>query len=287
MSTPTPLSGSNQDNRFGATTGIDLTAKIILNENPSDIESVGGHPPAYTQDKWRLFQIFLDGKDPINKVEPINRLNTELNSNKELKIQITQKYINSFNASSAWTSFGTSNPHRGINNPLTQEDIFAIQRFTKKTDPKAQIDGWLGTQTLQMNYPKITTLNRGFTDGSKDISPEFSNYLIAAAWGNKKFVINRTDLYNKQIIFAEKFIPYNPSIHTLDKFQGFSQDTLKKNENRNLVDIPRWSEWINIDIKTLPIINSSAEQINKETKKTQIQSSTKNLQASIIKNINK
>jgi len=191
--------GNIGDNKFGVTSGVDLTAPVLNNNNPLDIEYVNKFPPGSVADKWAFFYLFIQDKE----------ISTDINSLSGKK-EISLELINEFNTNkrtSIWATF--NNKYRGINNPITNEDIIAIQKFTQKTDPNVQIDGWVGTQTLQMFYPRSNIYKP-----SLDNYPESSLY--PAIWGNKRYVISKKNTQlSKQnqfpaLIYYEL---YNPSIH--------------------------------------------------------------------------
>jgi hypothetical protein len=167
-------------NQFGVVSGVNLVSPVILNKNPLDIESVNRKNPEQVTSKWNTFHQFLSDK---NITIDINSL--------QGKETISEPLINEFNnnkKTSIWASKGNSQ-----NNPLTRDDIFAIQRFTSKTDPNVQIDGWVGTQTIQMLYPRIEFLLAIFTVNNKEYGPnqypESPETLIPIIWGDKRFVI--------------------------------------------------------------------------------------------------
>lgn len=248
-----------RDSRFGNITGIDLKAPVILNPNPFDIESVNGQPKSSVWEKWLYFWGFA------NKY--IDKNDTSINT-EEGKNRITSKLIDDFNSNkdiSDWAKFGTLNPNRGLNNPITREDIFAIQRFTRKTDPRVIVDGWVGTQTLQMLYPKILTIVNNI-----DKNPNPQNY-YPSIWGDKRFVISVKD--NTEYVSsnhkskASLLVPYDPSKHN-DKFEG--------NSGNN-------KQWIALGETVTP--NSTAEKINTETLKSTIQKNILQLQTKITNSL--
>lgn len=189
-------------NQFGVVSGVDLTSKVILNNNPLDVESVNGFPPGSVVDKWTFFYLFLQDR----------KIDTDINSLEGRK-NISLKLINEFNTdteSSLWASFGSSNKYRGTQNPLTRQDIEAIQRFTSKTDPNVQIDGWVGTQTIQMFYPR----SRIFTPRGNKNLPLDSLYPII--WGSKRYVISVKDAQTaKELTYPTLLYVklYDPSLH--------------------------------------------------------------------------
>lgn len=222
---------------------VDLLAPIKLNLNPYDIESVNGKPPVYVWEKWRYF---------IGYSNIIDKKNLFINTNEGYKALITDKLIKEFNndpSKSAWAEFGNSYPYRGFNNPLTRNDIFAIQRFTLKSDPNVVIDGWLGTQTLQMNYPTVNikvSIPLGYTPNPENYYP--------VIWGIKKYVIkvkdNTKHVNDKSQPLAYYLIPYNPAKHD-GKLEG-AGSTFK--------------DWINLE---KPQPTQSPEKTNAITEKVQ------------------
>ena len=248
-----------RDYRYGSITGIDLLAPIKLNLNPYDIKSVNGKSPSSVSEKWRYFYGFT------NKY--LDKNDVSLN-NEEINQKITTKFIDDFNNNkdiSAWAKAGTSNQYRGANNPLTREDIFAIQRFTQKSDPRAVIDGWLGTQTLQMNYPVINFKSNNKIELNKIKTPEEKYWPVI--WGNKRFVITVknyiTYITDNPQPAGLYLVPYDPSKHDNNFISNSNFDT----------------EWVALGQTSLP--TSSAEKINSETVKTAVQKQTKQFQTKL------
>jgi hypothetical protein len=273
MATPPTGSDGQRDYRYSST-GVDLTAPIKLNPNPTDIESVNGRDKAYTEEKWRAFLRFAtkSSKDENGNVIPlrVNVNDTSLNS-KAVWESLTTDLINEFNTNketSVWVQFGGNNPNRGLQNPISREDIFAIQRFTKKTDPNAQVDGWLGTQTLRMDYPKRVTYVIYAKDKNGADLPIPSETLLPVIWGNKRYIISYGDFdesnKNKKISYATLLKVYDPSIHTKDKFQ--------KDPDLN-------RDWTSL-AETVSV-TKSAEKVNSETTKTAIKKQTQQLQTKL------
>ena len=261
MATPPTGSDGQRDYRYSST-GVDLTAPIKLNSNPTDIESVNGRDKAYTDEKWKAFLKFSNSK--------IDKNDTSLNS-KAVWESLTTDLINEFNTNketSVWVQFGGNNPNRGLQNPISREDIFAIQRFTKKTDPNAQVDGWLGTQTLRMDYPKRVTYVIYAKDKNGADLPVPSETLLPVIWGDKRYIISYRDFdesnKNKKISYATLLKVYDPSIHTKDKFQ--------KDPDLN-------RDWTSL-AETVSV-TKSAEKVNSETTKIAIKKQTQQLQTKL------
>jgi hypothetical protein len=270
-------SDGQRDYRYSST-GVDLTAPVKLNPNPFDIESFGGRDKGYTQEKWSAFLRFVTTSsidENGNKIGPrIDKKDVSLNS-QAVWSKLTTDLINEFNTSplSNWIQFGKTSPNRGLQNPLTLADITAIQKFTNKVDPNAQIDKIpiLGTQTLQMKYPELLVLqvvNKDFKDNITNGAPEL---LIPVIWGNKRYIISNGIYANwkkensslRKSLF-EIIVLYDPTKHPKDKW-SYNFDTKK--------------EWVSLASSTVP--SQSAEKINSETVKTSIQSKTKQLQTKI------
>jgi hypothetical protein len=259
----TPPTDGKRDYRYSLT-GIDLTAPLQLNPNPFDIESIGGRDKAYVVEKWKAFLRFVNSK--------IDKNDTSLNSQAGWE-SLTVNLIKEFNTSpdSNWVQFGGTNPNRGRQNPMTRDDIFAIQKFTNKVDPNAKIDGWLGTQTLRMDYPKTSTSIA--YDVTKTYSPEL---LLPVIWGNKRYVISNKDNLianeeskkpnsgNTSKPLSQYLKLYDPTIHSKDKFI-FNPDTIR--------------EWTILSSSVAP--SQSAEKINSETVKTAIKKQTQQLQTKL------
>ena len=127
----------NKKNQYGVVSGASLVAPVILNQNSLDVEFVNGFNPEDVALKWNGFYNFLQEKN----------IDTDINSlgGKE---KISLPLINEFNTKIV------KSPSRTI----TRADIEAVQRFNQKTDPNVQVDGWVGTQTIQLQYPTIEFL---------------------------------------------------------------------------------------------------------------------------------
>jgi hypothetical protein len=251
-----------RDYRYGSTTGVDLLAPVKLNLNPYDIISINGQPPSSIWEKWRYFYGFIS--------KYLDRNDVSLN-NEEINRKVTTKFIDDFNNNkdiSAWAKFGTSSPYRGANNPITREDIFAIQRFTQKADPRVIVDGWLGTQTLQMNYPAIATkVIKVELDKLKALDEKY----WPVVWGDKRFVITvknsiNYDKNNPQPL-GLYLIPYNPSKHD-------SNFVPKSNFNK---------DWVLLGQTSIPV--ESAEKINSETIKQSNEKNNLKTQTKISKSL--
>lgn len=259
----TPPTDGQKDYRYSST-GVDLTAPLQLNPNPLNIESLGGRDKGYTQEKWSAFLRFANSK--------IDKNDISLNSQAVWE-SLTVNLIKEFNTSpdSNWVIFGSTNPNRGLQNPITRDDIFAIQKFTNKTDPNAKIDGWLGTQTLRMDYPKLLIMIVVNKDKDGNISNGAPELLIPIIWGNKRYVISDGDNItwtdeNKSTRkpFVQIITLYDPTKHPKDKF--IYNPDIKK-------------QWVALASPVVP--SQSALKINSETAKTAIQKQTKQLQTKI------
>ena len=258
-------SGGQRDYRYSST-GVDLTTPLRLNPNPLDIESLGGRDKGYTQEKWSAFLRFANLK--------INKNDTSLNS-QAVWAKLTTDLINEFNTSpsSNWVQFGGISSNRGLQNPLTLADITAIQKFTNKVDPNAQIDKTpiLSTQTLRMEYPKLLTMVVVNKDKDNNILNNAPELLIPVIWGNKRYIISNGDLekWEKENSSTRKSLfqiitSYDPIKHPKDKW-SYNFDTKK--------------EWTSLSSPIIP--SQSAEKINSETAKSSIQKQTQQLQTKI------
>jgi hypothetical protein len=178
----------NTDNIFGATSNVNLTDIVKLNENPLDIPK----SLYLTLSSWNAFQKYLEKNNLVRK--------PEFNKNQE----DTNKNIEEYNNS--------------ITNPnfqkITQDAIVAAQTFHKKSDPKVQIDGWVGSQTSQLKYPSAVLMYERAKD--QDIPADPKGFL-PIIWGNKRFVISAEiqTTYNKKKLFAplSSWIQYDENIH--------------------------------------------------------------------------
>ena len=178
----------NTDNIFGATSNVNLTDIVKLNENPLDIPK----SLYLTLGSWNTFQKYLQKNNLVR--------NPQFNKNQE----DTNKFIAEYNNS--------------ITNPnfqkITQDAIVAAQTFHKKSDPKVQIDGWVGSQTSQLKYPSAVIMYERAKD--QDIPADPKGFL-PIIWGNKRFVISAEiqTTYNKKKLSApfSSWIQYDENIH--------------------------------------------------------------------------
>jgi hypothetical protein len=261
----TPPTGSDgkRDYRYG-TDGTDLTAPIILNINPDDIES-GTHPKIYTVLKWRAFLRFIDSYPGFNKND------ITLNS-ADKWATTTAQLIKDFNKDSDWAK--KTEPHRGASNPFTLKDITDIQKFTKKVDPRVVVDviPILGTQTLKMDYPSVLIKFTVDKINGKPIVPQPDQF-IAVIWGNKRYVITYSNYEAAGTDVAkivEKMELYDPTIHTRDKFYN---------------NVNNYKEWTALEPTV--IVSQSADQVNSNTTKQNINKKISSLQTEIKKAITK
>jgi hypothetical protein len=262
---PEPPKNSIQNYRFGYTTNTDLLAPVNFNLNPLDIKPVKGTPPSYVWEKWRYFNGFV--------LQNIDLTNTYINS--EEGKEITVNLIKEFNTNpqkSKWAQLGTSSPYRGLNSPITREDIFAIQRFHQKTDSKVIVDGWLGTQTLKLNYPNIE-----FSTGVKP-SLVSQEKVFPVIWGNKRYVIS-----------SKSFLEYkssNPTPKSTPEYLELYDPT--KHDSLFAFDPNRFGDdvktWVALGQTTTP--NASAEKVNSETVKKTVEKEIKQLQTKLKNSIN-
>jgi len=230
-------SASNKD--------IDLTVRLTvenggLNDNPLQINHNG--QSLFGTDSWPI------EKDNAHYIEynffikffqahGYTYISNELN-NKENKKEIHSQIIKSFNNGLKLTQADPANnkysstiiiggtsitaninyPILKVKNwvPMTEEIIKTSQTYHKLKNPKIFVDGLLGTQTIQLTYPKGLTLEQPYycvlnnkipTNtrvwtiantcgpsktalwGTSTNSTPFKGY-SGGIWGNKRFVIN-------------------------------------------------------------------------------------------------
>jgi len=184
----------NTSNIFGVKSGINLTDIVNLNQNPFDIPKIVY--PIVTS--WNAFQKYLQNNDLVR--------NPSFNKN-----QIdTTKIINNYNDSIV----DTTNPYT---QKITQTDIIAAQTFHKINDSKVQIDGWVGSQTSQLKYPKPITFYSSIDPKSKNSPPVSVKGWLPTIWGNKRFVVDAqviTDYVKKGLYPPYSFlILYDENTH--------------------------------------------------------------------------
>lgn len=214
--------------------GTDLSVPPIPNLNPLDIVVPPGRTVGDILKNWNQFYLFIRKEKKLNTTDPI--LNSE-----EGRKNITTQLLNEYNNNEIFhTNFKYLRPY-----PLNQEDIRAIQTFTKITDPNVIVDGFLGTQTIQMEYPREavyeivdTSLQRWLDkDPSrrredfpqseiKKLNPDQQllfvtpndNDFVPYIWGNKRYVITWRQYLSSFSTYFDKpvnniLIPYDPTIH--------------------------------------------------------------------------
>lgn len=166
--------------------GVDLTADIIINKDPTQISkdvNYGG---------WNAFQSFikkqtLDGEPFVGNP----RLNTTEGK------QLGQNMIDTFNSSDYVKKFPQ--------NKITPEQVQAVQQYHKLADPKVQTEGWFGSQTSRMRYPQPTVSY--MEDKDKNIISK-EGY-VPVTWGNKQYVAPASSTQNVQT-----YELYDPKKHS-------------------------------------------------------------------------
>jgi hypothetical protein len=261
-------------NKFGIVSGVDLTSPPILNEDPSDIESVNGRNPEEVFLKWEVFYKFLQSKT----------ISTDINSLEGRK-KISLELINEFNTNkktSFWASSGKS-----ISNPLTKADIEAIQRFTQKTDPNVQVDGWVGTQTIQLKYPPLRFLLTEFRvyDGKLNKNTTYtvkdypSNTVIPIIWGNKRFVIPLGD-FNDSNSSKTSSYPFWKSYDPIKDKNNLPWNSLST-QLRQTINNP-YRQWDELDNT---VNNENALSVNQKTNDTQQRKNSLSSQSKLVNSI--
>jgi len=155
--------------------GVDLTADIIINKDPSQI------PKDVNYGGWNAFQSFvkkqtLDGEPFVGNP----RLNTTEGK------QLGQNMIDTFNSSDYVKKFPQ--------NKITPEQVQAVQQYHKLADPNVQTEGWFGSQTSRMRYPQATVYY--MEDKDKNIISK-EGY-VPVTWGNKQYVTPASSTGNVQ-----------------------------------------------------------------------------------------
>ena len=269
--------------------GTDLSIPPILNLNPLDIVVPPGRTVGDIVRNWNNFSSFIKTVKNLNTTDPI--LNSE-----EGRKNITTQLLNEYNNNETYhTKFKYLKPH-----PLNQEDIRAIQTFTKITDPNVIIDGFLGTQTIQMKYPTASVfeiVDRALSDWLEEDSSrrkeDFPQSLIKALnpdqqllfvtpndndfipllWGNKRYVITwkkYLSSYNSTFFdesIMNLIIPYDPTIHNpiIPRYLPKNWDAIGENA----------------------IINQPASLKNIVTQQIQVQKATQQLKTNLTNSLTK
>lgn len=266
--------------------GTDLTVPPIPNPNPLDIVVPPGRTVGDIVRNWNNFYSF------VRRVKNFNTTNPILNSAEGRK-NLTTQLLNEYNNNETYhTKFKYLKPF-----PLNQEDIRAIQTFTKITDPNVIIDGFLGTQTIQMEYPREATLEivaaeleRWLEEDPSRRKEDFpqsefkklnsyqqslftipnDNEFVAHIWGNKRYVVTWKQYLSSYSTYFEKpllniLVPYDPTIHKplIPKF------------------IPDKWNALGEDV----VINQPASLKNITTQQLQTQKITLQSQANLIKSL--
>lgn len=225
ITSPTGSISSKKDNIFGEKSKVDLTKKVALNTNPFQIPGlflgkkyidVPSTSPLYANiGGWNAFSKFLFAKgvvgDPSNNSDENKKLADEL--------------ITEFNS-------GTANIKGKVYdhvikfpfNKITTPQIILAQTYHKITDPKVQIDGWVGSQTSQLIYPQpVGAYTYVPSDPSKTMPAKKTGF-IPIIWGNKRFVVKIEDQIENskktktQLPPRELWVVYDETLHkeTLD-----------------------------------------------------------------------
>jgi hypothetical protein len=232
--------------------GTDLTAEPIVNPNPLDIIVPPGRTKGDIVTNWNNFYSF------VREIKGFNTTNPQLNSSEGRK-NLTTQLINEYNSSERWHT-----QYKYLKNlPLTQDDISAIQVFTKITDSNVKVDGFLGTQTIQMYYPRAaikTITDRAeilwiekHPDGEpfpqseiKKLSPQQQllfavpkdSDFVPYIWGNKRYVMTYKQYVSTWSTRFDKsfynlLVPYDPTIHkpliprfTPEKWNALGEDVI-------------------------------------------------------------
>jgi hypothetical protein len=268
--------------------GTDLTVPPIPNPNPLDIVVPPGRTVGDIVRNWNNFYSF------IRKVKNFNTTNPILNSAEGRK-NITTQLLNEYNNNEIYhTKFKYLKPH-----PLNQEDIRAIQTFTKITDSNVIIDGFLGTQTIQMEYPREATfeqvdksLERWLAEDSSRRKEDFPQSeinklsqeqqllfitpndgdFVPHIWGNKRYVVTWRQYLSSFSTYLDKpllnlLVPYDPSIHNpiIPRYTPKNWDAIGENA----------------------IINQPASLKNIVTQQIQVQKATQQLKTNLTNSLTK
>lgn len=246
---------------------VDLTAKVTLNQDPYLI------PDGTNTAGWNYFQQYLK-QLYITNPEKLAELNTNNG------FLISQQIINDFNKNynisiddsfDVWKVYQNGNIERktitrknvtsfrfldkfpnGLIDVTTVKSAQNYHLITSFSGPnRVLVDGWVGSQTSQLVYPKKSIVY-SFASDRKDINekpagiltkdgivssrPQYKTGLIPAIWGNKRFVIDArvVDKYVNDVetgalalpipekiggnpgtglIPFEYYIPYDPLLH--------------------------------------------------------------------------
>lgn len=179
---------------------VNLTAKVILNNNPLQIQLDN----IYAIYGWNHFQRFLQAKKIVN--------DPKLNTN-EGKSQFTDELIKEYNSGTSIINnvkfnYATIYPAAIIDD----NSIIKAQKYHKISDLNVVIDGWVGSQTSQLIYPLPYAIYQGEL---KTNFPIDKNGVIPVIWGNQRYVINAGLLYKKLKVGdsyqISDLIPYDES----------------------------------------------------------------------------
>lgn len=175
-------------NQFGATSNVDLTKKVNLNQNPNQI------PQNANAAGWNAFQGYLQKQNMVN--DP--RMNTP-----EGRKALTDQSVQGFNKSDYVTKYPQ--------NAITPDNIKAAQQYHKQSDPNVQVDQWVGSQTSQLKYPTPT---RYFQTDQSKVTPQDKQGFVPVTWGNQRYVQDASKPYSQKDL-----VPYDEKLHgaTLQK----------------------------------------------------------------------
>lgn len=265
-------------NIFGQESGVDLTAIVALNQNPFDIEGITYRDKLDKAGKWNSFQLWIrNSASPIligQGVIPQGQriLNNPILNSEATGRPISNTLINIYNNLPRQTQFS--------NLQITEQDIKNIQEFHKKSDPKVQIDSWVGSQTSQLTYPLPTFWKQIIRDEppydyrAKFKTPEY----IPVTWGNRRFIIN-VDIYDQSI---KKDDNGKYSIQSVpDVNQLVVYDETKFGNKLQRYYLPK--NWNNLDQSI--IVNQSPNQVNQQTQQQQQQNQSQKQKTNTVNNI--
>lgn len=145
----------------------DPLTPVYLNLNPLDIKD-----PNWVS--WFKFKAWLSTR--------LNDLSKDLRINKTAGKSITDNYINQWNRL----------PTTLLNEKISEYNIRAVQIFNQITDPSVVVDGWVGTQTAKLQYPKFKVFFLTTPPRSPNAPPTYTRSYDDAPifWGNKRYTIS-------------------------------------------------------------------------------------------------
>ena len=175
--------------RYSDTTPpVDLLAPVFLNNSYNDIPETEASPSYPVPDMTPFAKKYITSLRWLVFIRWILTVKRSLFDDPNLflnKDDKTLELLKEFNNNSQWATFYKLNRSY----PLTTDSVREIQRYNQITDPNVIVDGFIGTQTLQLLYPQ----------------PLFS-YPIPVKGPRKDYYITPFDFRERDVVSSEELI---------------------------------------------------------------------------------